>query len=127
MEVKAWQKFVIVGGLVVGVGLIAWNTLFAGGNGANLNNSLVLLDVTTGKAYRADPSRDSLMFPDRCPETGKFTLVPVIEQDGKWRVPERRLGSIAQCEGEIKAVDAKSGEVTVEVRDIRTFRRKAAL
>lgn len=126
MNAKPWQKVVIAVGLVVGLALIVWNVAFAGGDEADLNDSLVLIDVTNGKAYRADPSRDGLIFPDKSPESGQFTLVPVIEENGKWRVPGRRLGAIAQCQGEIKAVDPKTGEVTVEVKDIERFRRPAS-
>lgn len=125
MHAKGWQKVVIAVGLVIGASLIVWNVAFAGQEGADLADSVVLIDVTSGKAYRANPARMSLTFPDRCPETDRYNLVPIVNEDGKWRVSERRMGAIAQCQGEVKAVDSKTGEVLVEVRDIRTFRRRA--
>ncbi len=111
--VKPWQLAVIVIGLLVGGGLIAWQGLTS--KEVSLADSIMLVDVTTGEIFQAPlPTGRTVGFPAKNPKTGKETLLPATQVDGKWFVGSRYrefVKDIVQGAGASSAADPSSFEV----------------
>ncbi len=111
--VKPWQLAVIVIGLLVGGGLIAWQGFAS--EEVKLADSIMLVDVTTGEIFEAPlPTNKTVGFPARNPKTGKETLLPASTSDGKWFVGSRYrefVKEIAKSAGVPAAPDAATFEV----------------
>jgi hypothetical protein len=111
--VKPWQLAVIVIGLLVGGGLITWQGFSPGA--VKLADSIMLVDVTTGEIFEAPlPSDRTVGFPAKSPTTGKETLLPATQIEGKWFVGSRYrefVKDIVQSAGATSAADASTFEV----------------
>lgn len=111
MKIKSWQIGVIVVGLLVGVGSIAY-TLTTGG-GATIADHYFLVDVETGDLYKVNTKKYALYMPALRPGSDRRTLVPVQQQDGVWHVGSNWLNPADMPEDvEFKAVDRNTGEVS---------------
>ncbi len=109
-EVKPWQIALIVIGLLVGVGGVAYQ---CSRDRVVMADSIVLVDVATGELIRTKfPSKGSVFFPATNPSTQSPTLYPVLQEDSKWIIERRYIKHIPN-EPEAKALDRKSGEVRV--------------
>jgi hypothetical protein len=112
-QVKPWQVVVVVAALVA-VAVSLYFTL--SGPKLNLASSVPMVDVNTGEFFRVKVGKGGATFPGSHPKTGKVTLLPVIEQDGKWFLAQRYMSSLKDIEGDHAAiVDAKTGEVRVKM------------
>jgi len=119
--VKPWQLAVIVIGLLVGGGLIAWQGFAS--DEVRLADSILLVDVTTGEIFEAPlPRGRTVGFPAKNPKTGKETLLPASQLDGKWFVGSRYrefVKGIASSAGVAAASDAATFEVKNAVGPVR--------
>jgi hypothetical protein len=111
--IKPWQLAIILIGLVVGGGLITWQT--ASSDQVKLADAILLVDVTTGEIIDAPfPSGRPVMFPGKNPKSGKATLLPATQEEGKWFVGSRyrsAVKEVVEAAGGTSAIDPKSFEV----------------
>ncbi len=109
--VKPWQLAVIVIGLLVGGGLIAWQTVSS--DEVELADTIIVVDAVSGEIFRSPlPSGRSFSFPMVNPATGKETILPVAEIEGKWFVSANFRGLLKGIEGASKGpIDSKTFEV----------------
>ncbi len=122
MAAKPWQIAVIAGGLLLGGGLLVWQTMGTTAEDAHMTKTVMLVDVTSGQIYKADTRKGGVLFPARSPETGKRALLPVHKDDsGKWVVSPRYLDILQQVEAENKVVDAKTGDLQQASSDVREY------
>jgi len=120
---KPWQIAVIVGGLLIGAGSVAWNIMR--GDELPLAGRVIMADLTTGELFEFKTTSQSTLVPEKNPDTGKFNLIPVEQgTDGKWRVRRRYAESVSQVEGKPDAlVSADSGEINVKGGSPRSVSR----
>lgn len=80
-----------------------------------LAHKVMLVDVTNGQLFEFATDKKAVALPEKNPETGQETLLPVLkEADGKWRVSPRHLGIMTEIKPQPSAlVDTKTGEVRV--------------
>lgn len=113
-KLKPWQVilFVVAAGSLVFLG---YRVLFA--NRINLTDETLVADVLTGDIYMMDLSgRAAAIYPERHPDTGGFTLLPVEQMDsGEWRVRREALADLSTIElGANPIVNSTTGIVQVD-------------
>lgn len=112
-DAKPWQIVLIVVA-VVGLGFSVWK--FGFNKGPELPNSVMLVDVKTGNLFELQLSgRKAAIYPEKHPETGEHTLMPVRKQDdGTWQIISRMLPALQDVQGGTPAVtDPRSGTVSI--------------
>lgn len=122
-DIKPWQAVLFVVALLVLGGSIAWNVL--GGKRVDLTDKVLMADVETGDRFWFDVSgRAAAMYPEKHPDTGRYTLLPIEEHgDGQWRILPRAMEDFKSIEGETPAVtDPGEGIVRVTDQSPRTTR-----
>lgn len=116
MATKPWQIIVIVLGLLVGGGLIAWSAF--SGDTVHLEYSMTLIDAETGEAYSiADYRSTRVILPAARPGTkDQYALIPIEkdEKSGQWRLGENAKRMVGAISVPIKAFDTASGELTAQ-------------
>jgi len=121
--VKPWQLAVIIIGLVGGLGLLGWQIF--GGEKLHTGNEIVLMDVMTGDRFVADVSGSkTVILPEKHPETGAYTLLPITEDDaGRWYV--KRLNEVSTLpQDQLKGVaDFQSGLAAPSDAPPRKFKK----
>ena len=91
--------------------------------GVNLADSILMVDVKTGDRFRIDTSgKRATGIPARHPDTGKETLLPIVERDGAWYLAEHYRSGLEYIEGENPAVDMVSYEIRISDASIRSGR-----
>ncbi len=108
---KAWQIVVLVLGLLGGAFGLYYS--FGRDDGIEIADSMMLVDVQTGDLYRVDVSNKGVVLPMAVPGTDRKSLMPCHEDDGKWFVSERFLGSVQGMAKDTKAVNLSTGEIVV--------------
>jgi len=110
-RVSPVQVGVLIVGLIA-VGYLVFSLTKSGR--PRLSNTVMLVDVESGKLYQADVSRRTAVIPEISPESGKETLFPVeMTEQGRWVVPERYRRSLASLQPKPAMVtDARQGVVT---------------
>ncbi|MFG0245330.1 MAG: hypothetical protein ACF8MF_04670 [Phycisphaerales bacterium JB052] len=113
-NIKPWQIILIV--VAVGVlGFSVWKQISKGS--VNFPDSVLVVDVETGGMYRMDlGKRNGAYFPERSPETGRHTLMPVVksEDDGLWYVSGHARSAMQDIDGTNKVVNESNWQVTIE-------------
>lgn len=113
MGAKPWQIAVIVVGLLVGGGLVLYQSMYAGG--IPVNTKFTLLDPMTGQLYAVDWNDQHFELPARDPNSNDPRLVRVFMDGGKWRVIDRDMPIIDHLPPEKNTiVDAESGHLKTE-------------
>lgn len=122
MDAKPWQIGVIVVGLLGGCGLLAWN-LF-GGSKIETIDSLTLVDVMDGSTFVVDlGGRRAVTVPARNPDTGEYTLVPVIKEGESWVVPEYYRPVLKQFEKTEFIADTSTGVMKPAASSPKQYKR----
>jgi hypothetical protein len=112
--VKPWQLAVIVIGLLVGGGLIAWQGLTS--NEVKLAESVVVVDVLTGELFEVPlPEGQAISFPLKNPNSGKAALIPAAQVDGKWFVRTRFREFVPEL---LKTLGEKKGAINAETSEV---------
>lgn len=112
-DAKPWQIALIVVA-VIGLGFSVWKFGFS--QGPDLPNSVLLVDVKTGNLFELQlGGRKAAYYPERHPDTGERTLMPVVKQEnGTWQIGPRLLPALQDVPGDTPAVtDPGSGTVNV--------------
>lgn len=116
-NVKPWQIILIV----VAVGALGFSLWRQGSKPkVDLPNSVLVVDVTNGDLYRMKlGKRNGAYFPERHPDTGDLTLMPV-EQDeaGEWYIVGHAMAALQDIKEEIKVVNTTTGKVTIESDEV---------
>jgi hypothetical protein len=112
-DLKKWHIVLFVLA-IVGLGFTVWWTLSDDSVPEGLTHRLVMVDVTTGDLFEMSTRRKAAVIPEVNPDSGKATLFPVHERDGKWYLIDRYLSALGQGDAKPDAViDQSSGEVRV--------------
>lgn len=123
MATKPWQVIVIVVGLLVGGGLILWNTF--SGDRLDIEYSMTLIDAETGVVYSIPDYRDAgLILPAGRPGAqSEIALIQISkdEQTGAWRVSESGKRMIGALNVPIKAFDRDSGVLTAQPASFQKY------
>ncbi len=85
---KAAKIAVIVVGLVVGIGLIAWR-LMGSDDGTGMASRIAVVDVLTGDAMWIKTGDPRLRMVPGKGEAGEYSLFPIEKRDGGWVIGER--------------------------------------
>lgn len=93
--------------LLVIAGVVAWRNLAPP---AIVTDAVHMVCVETGERFELAPG-DIDYLPAANPDNGHRTLVPCVERDGAWYVPERRRDLLEQLRAQNKFVDEKTLEV----------------
>jgi len=112
-QAKPWQIVLFI----VAAGALAASLYFSlRGEGLKLDSSITMADVATGEVYHLPIGKgaNGAMIPGRNPKTGEMTLLPIVQQDGKWVLMERYASGLKFIPGPHTAVDEKSREVQVK-------------
>lgn len=121
-EAKPWQIILVV--LAVGVlGYSVWK--FAFNTGPKLPSSVLLVDVVSGELFEVSiAGRRMAFYPEKHPDTGDRTLLPVVQQDdGTWRISGHSLPALEDVQAEPTAVtNTSTGAVNVTATSPRRLR-----
>lgn len=116
---KPWH-FALFGAAFLALAITVYRVAF--GDRLDLTSKIVLVDVVTGDLFEAKVGgRVAAILPEKNPETGQFTLLPVSQSPaGVWTVSPRYMGSLSPT---IKptAVTGSSGEVKVTSSSPKTL------
>lgn len=121
-NVKPWQIILIVVAFGA-LGFSVWKFGFTGG--PDLPDSVLLVDVKTGDLFELDiGGRKAAYYPEKHPDTGDRTLMPVMQgDDGSWRIGGRMLPALEDVKGDMPAViDISNGTVSVTTNRPRRIR-----
>lgn len=122
MDAKPWQIGVIAVGLLGGLGLVGWQ-LFGGSKVVTVD-SMTLVDVNDGSTYIADlGGRKAVTVPARNPDTGEYTLVPVIKEGDSWVVPEYYRAVLKQFEKTDFISDPSTGVMKPTATSPKQYKR----
>ena len=93
-RLKPWH-LVLFGAAFLGLAITTYRMIF--GESVPLTSKIVLVDVVTGDLFEAKVGgRVAAVLPEKNPDTGQFTLLPVSKDDaGVWTVSQRYLGSLS--------------------------------
>lgn len=84
---------------------------FLGGKPADFPTNHQLVCVATGKFYSL-ASDELRQFPEKNPDTGEYTLMPVTKRDGRYYVSARHSAPLADKLKDVnRCVDPKTLEV----------------
>ncbi len=112
-DLKPWHIVLII----AAVGVLGFS-VFRFGIGsspeAQMADSITMVDVETGQLYNFSlKGRRGVLVPGKNPETGKFTLMPVYQDDNDdWIVGQRDLDAMQYLEGTPSNVDRATGRAT---------------
>lgn len=123
-KVKPWQLVVIVLGLLVGAGSLAYSFMSQGE--VVLADTMYLLDVENGDLYSVDISRKGMAVPALHPETKRSTLIRIDRlPDGTFEVSSRDLQTIPLLDpkAKIEAFDTETGKLKHPAGKIKTYVR----
>lgn len=110
MGAKSWQIAVIAGGLLLGGGLLVWQTMGSGDQEAEFSDTMMLVDVATGQLYEVNLRKTRPAVPAKSPETGQRTLVTVHKsKEGQWVVTPTELDEVEAMKDANKVIDLASG------------------
>lgn len=104
------HRWFVVGAVAVIASVLVWRGVVYSASGAAIDSQIQLVCVESGE--RLTLSRIAVRsLPASHPRTGKQTLLPVIERDGRTKVDERCLEVLEGLKDVNRYVDEKSGEV----------------
>ena len=112
-QIKPWQ----IGLFVVAAAALAASMYFSlKPSDLKLDSSVTMADVATGDVYHlpvgAGPG--SATIPGRNPKTGETTLIPIVQENGRWVVTERYFPAVKNIPGPHTAVNEKTREIAVK-------------
>jgi hypothetical protein len=112
-QVKRWQMALFAVAIVAVIASLVYSMR---GSGLDLANTLPMADVATGDVYHlpigAGPG--SATIPGRNPKTGESTLMPIVQENGRWVVMDRYFPAVKNIPGPHTAVNEKTREVAVK-------------
>lgn len=113
-NIKPWQivLFVVAAGVL---GFSVWR--YVGSNDVNLPDSILVVDVENGDVYRMSlGKRNGAYFPEKNPETGKNTLMPIVQsdEDGKWYISGHARPALQDINGQNNLVNDSNWQVSIE-------------
>lgn len=116
-KIKPWQIVLIVVAAAV-LGFSVWKQMSK--PSVELPNSVIVVDVATGELYRMKlGKRNGAYFPERHPDTGKLSLMPVEKNDsGDWYIVEHAMPALEDINDKNNVVNASTGRVTIESEKI---------
>ncbi|MDX2147898.1 MAG: hypothetical protein SFZ23_10280 [Planctomycetota bacterium] len=118
-QLKPWQIVLFVVAVLACVASVAWSVM--GGDQPKMARSVLLVDVTTGELFRAS-TKQTLVLPERNPDSGKSTLLPVSKNpEGKHVIDRRYIDSL---DPDVKPIILKDGVANVKAGEPRTLDRK---
>ncbi len=107
---KPWQIGLFIVAVVVLGGSLAFS--FLGGSSVNLKDSHILIDVTNGDRFTfSTRGRRAMALPEKNPDSGEYTLLPIIENDDSWVIVPRAMGMLENMEYSSVVVNSQSGAV----------------
>lgn len=119
-SLKPWH-YVLFAAAAVGLGFIVYRVGFS--QTVPLASRIMLVDVVTGDLFEASVGGGkSAVIPERNPDTGTLTLLPVHKDDkGVWKVSSRYLNSLSEKVSPKAVVSGQSGEVRVSASSPKTL------
>ncbi len=118
MDIKPWQVVVIVAAVLV----LGFSVVRQMGKGKiDFPDSVLVVDVETGDMYRMSlGKRNGAYFPEKNPDSGKHTLMPVIKSEsGEWVIAPHARPALQDIDGENKLVNESNWTVTIENEDVQ--------
>jgi hypothetical protein len=116
-EVKPWQIAVIVVGLIVMVGGVAYSCRSS--ERVDFATSIIMVDVTTGELIASPlPANKTVQFPAVNPGTKFATFYPAEQKDGQWFVSSMYLPHVAK-EPAPKAMNNRGQITTVTAEPVK--------
>ncbi len=116
-KTSGWKMAVIVGGFSIAAVVMVYQLGFASRE-VRFAQTITLIDVGSGEVFRTSIADRGYLSPGRNPKTGARTLVPIVpdkDDPSKWHVPGNMMSVLDGVEGDLKAVDGKTGDVVVPV------------
>ncbi len=104
------HRWVTAGAVVIAVSVLVWRGVVYSANGAAVDGQILLVCVESGERLKLLRS-EIRSLPASHPRTGKQTLLPVVERNGRTMVEERCLEVLEGLKDVNRYVDEKSGEV----------------
>lgn len=125
MTAKPWQIALIAVGLVVGIASVVYNAVASNSTGADLQYSMLLVDVETGTVYEVSDYRSTpITLPELRPGTQSAALIPIIKSpSGSFQVQPNAMKLLEQVEVPVKSVDKETGSLKAEKPTLERFRR----
>jgi hypothetical protein len=113
-EAKPWQIVLIIVAFL-GLAVSLYFSVFRS-TGPNVDSSLTMADVNTGEIFHLPIGKgpNAADIPGKNPKTGEKTLMPVMEENGKWVVLQRFFPSVKNIPGGHPAIDDATREVKVQ-------------
>ena len=111
---KPWQIVLIVVAFV-GLAVSLYFTVFRN-TGPNVDSALTMADVNTGEIFHLPIGKgaNSADIPGKNPKTGEKTLLPVMQENGKWVVLQRFISAVKGLPGDHSAINESTREVRVQ-------------
>ena len=106
---KAAKIAVIVVGLTVGLGLIAWR-VFGGGDGTGAADRVAVVDVLTGDARWIKLDDPRLRTIPGKGEAGEYSLYPIERVDGRWVIGARYRAGLSEFDPAELKIDMSTFE-----------------
>jgi hypothetical protein len=112
-KAKPWQiVLIVVAAVALGVSLY----FSLRGDGLDLANSVTMADVATGEVFHLPIGKgaNSATIPGKNPRTGDMTLMPIVQENGRWVVMEHYFPALKNIPGPHTAVNEATREVAVK-------------
>jgi len=112
-QAKPWQIVLMI---VAGVALCVSLYFSLRSDGLKLDNSVTMADVATGEVYHLPIGKGpgGATIPGRNPKTGETTLMPIVQENGKWVVMDHYFPALKNIPGPHTAVNESTREVAVK-------------
>lgn len=113
-KVKPWQLIVFAVAIIAVV--VSFSLTQCRGDSVRMRHEMVLVDIRTGALYRVSARSDRpIMPPERHPDTGERSLMPVSEDgEGRWSILRHHLPMIEDLDVSPDAVDMSTGAVSTD-------------
>lgn len=124
-QVKPWQIGLFIAAILVVI-VSLWWTLGRTTPASRLADVMIFVDAETGSLY-AFPvgGGKAVMPPEKNPDTGKVSLVPVYKDDsGVWLMPDRYDETLKILDVENKVIDPATRRVSVASEKAKRVSRK---
>lgn len=121
-KIKPWQIAVLVLGVGGAIFAAAW-TLMHGDGMPTQSKQVYLADIKTGELFLMSTSSRPAVIPERNPDTGALTLIPVTKNSqNTWTISKRYLDEFVKTEANKDIVDTGSGAVKLKSESARSIK-----
>lgn len=115
-ELRPWHIALVIGAALV-LGVSAW-WQFGRDDGIDIADSVIVADIRTGELWETPKPRNrTIVYPIKNPDTKTDSLMPVLQESGKWSVVfnyRKMANSLLGDKPEGAAMDPKTHEVRVK-------------